>query len=327
MQLKALRKFVLGLALTTGLVVTACGESGSRSEFIYSSWTPPNAPNNTDGTVPLFAEIEAETNGTEDEITFRNFMSAQLLTAVTTLTGVRDGVAHGGFVSPSYFPAELKHHVTLAELQALTANGFAAAAANTETLLKHCPECLEEYDAQNIVPLGVYATTSFHLMCNFDLQSIDQLQGKRVAEGSTMFSRWARVLGMSRQALPPSEFQQALRRGTVDCVFAPKDWLVAFSIADSVDTIVNDTSHGVFPAAVMMAVNKDKWTSTTDISARACLRHSKDRCRSVIDVHLSLLTAIITACSHQKTGWLRFRSLTRSTRSSTTPRTECFQPQ
>ena len=254
---------MLWMLLFAFFALVACGEETARREFIYSSWTPPHAPNNRDGSAALFREIEAETRGTEDEIVFRNFMSGQLLSAVTTLTGVRDGVAHGGFVSPSYFPAELKHHVTLAELQALTGNGFAAAAAGTETLLQRCPQCLAEYDAQNAIPLGVYATTPFHLMCNFDLQSMEQLQGKRVAEGGTMFSRWARALGMSRQALPPSEFQQALQRRTVDCVFAPKDWLIAFSIADAVKTIVEDTSHGVFPAATMMTVNKNKWSALT----------------------------------------------------------------
>ncbi|MEM8986922.1 MAG: TRAP transporter substrate-binding protein DctP [Pseudomonadota bacterium] len=231
----------------------------------------------------MFEAIEAETQGTDDEISFRNFMSGQLLSAVTTLTGVRDGVAHGGFVSPSYFPAELKHHVTLAELQALTSNGFAAAAAGTETLLKHCPNCLSEYAEQNTIPLGVYATTQFHLMCNFNLQSMDQLQGRRVAEGSTMFSRWARELGMSRQALPPSEFQQALQRRTVDCVFAPKDWLVAFSIADSVKSIVNDTAHGVFPAAAMMTVNKDKWNALTDGQRKLLWTKQARALMSVVD--------------------------------------------
>lgn len=248
-----LRAFVAALAV---LAVPA-----SADTFKFSSWTPPPAPNNRLGTVPMFEKITAETAGTENEMKFENFMGGQLFNAFTTLAGIRDGVVDGGILVPGYNSAELKTHTTMGELQALAREGFAAAAAGTETLLKNCPDCLSEYGAMNALPLGVYATAPYHLMCNFELTSMDQLQGKRSAEGNPMFNRWAAKLGMSRQGLPPNEFQQALARGSVDCVFAPKDWLVAFSLADVVKTVVDDVSHGVFPAVVMMAVNTNTWNN------------------------------------------------------------------
>lgn len=234
------------------------------TEFTYSSWTPPPAPNNRLGTVPMFERIEAQLAGTEDAITFNNFMGAQLFNSATTLAGIRDGAVDGGILVAIYNAAELKTHVTMGETQALIPDGFVGAAAGTETLLLNCPDCLEEYAEQNVYPMGVYASTPYYLMCNSEINSLEDLRGKRSAEGNPMFNRWAAKLGMSRQSLPPPEFQQALQRGTVDCVFAPKDWLVAYSLSDVVVSIVDDVPHGAFAAVVMMAMNRDTWNNMTD---------------------------------------------------------------
>lgn len=268
-------------AFVAALAVVAI--PASAETFKYSAWTPPPAPNNRLGTVPMFEKITAETAGTENEMTFENFMGGQVFNAFTTLAGLRDGVVDGGILVPGYNSAELKTHTTMGELQALAKEGYAAAGAGTETLLLNCPECLEEYGAQNVMPMGVYATAPYHLMCNFDLTSMDQLQGKRSAEGNPMFNRWAASLGMSRQGLPPNEFQQALARGTVDCVFAPKDWLVAFSLADVVKTVVDDVSHGVFPAVVMMGVNKGTWDGMTPGRKEIFAREIPQAIMNVVD--------------------------------------------
>jgi TRAP-type C4-dicarboxylate transport system substrate-binding protein len=256
-------KKTASLALCAALVLGT--GPALATEFNYSSWTPPPAPNNRLGTVPMFERIQEQTAGTEDEITFNNFMGAQLFNSGTTLAGIRDGAVDGGILVPAYNSAELKTHVTLGEMQALIPDGFAGAAAGTETLLLNCPDCLAEYAEQNVYPMGVYASTPYYLMCNSEISSFEELQGKRSAEGNPMFNRWAAKLGMSRQSLAPPEFQQALQRGTVDCVFAAKDWLVAYSLADVVKTIVEDVPHGAFAAVVMMAMNTDTWDGMTEV--------------------------------------------------------------
>lgn len=262
---------IVATSVVTGLGMLLAALPVAAQQFTYSSWTPPPAPNNRLGTVPMFETITEELAGSPDAITFNNYMGGQLFSAFTTLPALRDGVVDGGIIVPSYNAAELRTHTALGELQALATEGYAAAAAGTETLLRNCPDCLAEYAGQNVYPLGVYATAPYHLMCNFEVTSMADLQGRRGAEGNPMFNRWAAALGMSRQSLPPNEFQQALQRGSVDCVFAPKDWLVAYSLADVVTSIVNDTSHGVFPAVVMMAVNRNSWDSKLSEAQREAI--------------------------------------------------------
>src|SRR3970040_711937 len=127
------------IAAALGASLLATSAYAQMKEFKYSSWTPPPAPNNRFGTVPMFQAIEKETKGTKDELTFKNFMGAQLFNNFTTLAGVRDGAVDGGVTVPVFNAGELKSHVTFADMQALTRDGYSAAAAGNETLLLNCP--------------------------------------------------------------------------------------------------------------------------------------------------------------------------------------------
>jgi TRAP-type C4-dicarboxylate transport system substrate-binding protein len=265
---------VLAAALGASLLATSA--YAQMKEFKYSSWTPPPAPNNRFGTVPMFAAIEKELKGTKDEIVFKNFMGAQLFNAATTLAGVRDGVVDAGVTVPVYNAGELKGHVTLAELQAALRDGYSAAAANTETLLLDCPQCLADYAKNNALILGVYSTSPYHMMCSFDVKSMDDLRGKKTASASPVFARFAHVLGMTRIALPPSELLQAMQRGTTDCMFGAKDWLNAFSLKDVVKTVIEDITLGTVPAVSMLTVNKNSWAKLSPRQREAFLRHMPD---------------------------------------------------
>ena len=276
-MLKKLAIAGLALAVLSGTA------SAQLKEFKYSSWTPPPAPNNRFGSVPYFEAVEKELKGTKDEISIKNYMGAQLFNAMTTLAGVRDGAVDAGVTVPVYNAAELKHHVTLGELQSLTRDGYSAAAANTEMLLRNCPECIEDYARNNALSLGVYSSAPYSMMCSFEVKSIDDLKAKKSAEGSPMFARFAAHLGMARLQLPPSEYLQALQRGTADCVFGPRDWLNAYSLKDVVKSIIDDTTLGVVPAVSIMTVNKTTWTSKlSDTQRKAFLKHYPDALMRVV---------------------------------------------
>lgn len=265
------------------LMLLSGAASAQLKEFKYSSWTPPPAPNNRFGSVPYFEAVEKELKGTKDEISIKNFMGGQLFNAVTTLQGVRDGAVDAGVTVPVYNAAELKSHITLSELQALTRDGYSAAAANSEMLLLNCKECVEDYSRNNALTLGVYASATYSLMCNFEIKSIDDLKGRKSAEGSQVFARFAAQLGMARMQLSPAEYLQALQRGTADCIFGPRDWLNAYSLKDVVKTVVDDVTFGVVPAVSIMTVNKNTWTTKlSDGQRKAFLKHYPDAIMRVV---------------------------------------------
>jgi TRAP-type C4-dicarboxylate transport system substrate-binding protein len=245
-------------------------------EFKYSSWTPPPAPNNRFGSIPYFEAIEKELKGTKDEITFKNFMGAQLFNAFTTLAGVRDGVVDAGVTVPVYNAGELKAHVTLGELQAPTRDGYAVAAASTETLLLNCPECAEDYKRNKSFSLGVYSSAPYRMMCNFDVKSMDDLKGKKTAEGNPMFARFSATLSMGRIQMGPADYLQALQRGTADCVFGPEDWLNAFSLKDAVKTVISDVELGMVPAVSIMTINLSSWAKLSEKQREVFIKHYPD---------------------------------------------------
>jgi TRAP-type C4-dicarboxylate transport system substrate-binding protein len=267
-------KRALLAAAATLLIATSA--TAQVKEFRYSSWTPPPAPNNRFGSIPYFQAIEKELKGTKDEITFKNYMGAQLFNAFTTLAGVRDGVVDAGVTVPVYNAGELKAHVTLAELQAPTRDGYSVAMASTETMLLNCPDCLADYKKNNSFSLGVYSSAPYFMMCNFDVKSIDDLKGKKSAEGNPMFARFSARLGMARIQMGPADYLQALQRGTADCVYGPKDWLNAFSLKDVVKTVINDTTLGTVPAVSIMTVNINSWSKLSAKQKEVFLKHYPD---------------------------------------------------
>lgn len=271
-------------ALTTTAVMTlwASPATAQLKEFRYSSWTPPPAPNNRFGTVPMFEAIEKELKGTPDELTIRNFMGGQLFNARTTLAGIRDGAVDAGVTVPVYNPGELKAHVTTGGLQQPTRDGYSAAAASSETLMMGCPECVEDYAKNNALTLGVYASAPYYLQCNFDVKSVNDFKGRKSAEGNPMFARFAAKLGMSGVQMGPADYLQALQRGTAECIFGPLDWLNAYSLKDVVKTVIMDEPLGVVPAVSMMTVNRNSWAKLSEGQRNAFLKHMPDAIMRVV---------------------------------------------
>ena len=270
------------LATAAAMTIWPSPSTAQVKEFRYSSWTPPPAPNNRFGTVPMFETIEKELKGTPDEMAIRNFMGAQLFNNRTTLAGIRDGAVDAGVTVPVFNPGELKAHVTLGELQAATRDGYSAAAASTETLLLNCPECLEDYGKNNSLLLGVYASAPYYLQCNFEIKTMDDLKGRKSAEGNPMFARFGAKLGMSGLQMGPADYLQALQRNTAECIFGPLDWLNAFSLKDVVKTVVMDIHQGVVPAVSMMTVNKSSWAKLSNGQRNAFLKHMPDAIMRVV---------------------------------------------
>jgi TRAP-type C4-dicarboxylate transport system substrate-binding protein len=243
--------------------------AATAADWRYSSWTPPLAPNNAYGSIPLIEALLKESKGT---FKVQNFMGAQLFNNITTLAGIRDGAVDAGVTVPVFNSAELKTHDTIADMQALTRDGFSAAMAGTEMVLLNCPECLAEYDRQNTITLGTYAGSNFHMMCNFEIKSVDDLKGKKVAGGSAMHARLAKALGQTRIQLGPGDYLQSLSNRQVDCAMGPREWLLTYGLKDAVKSVAQDQGFGAFFTVSLVTVNKNSWKKLTEQERALLLR-------------------------------------------------------
>jgi TRAP-type C4-dicarboxylate transport system substrate-binding protein len=91
------------------------------------------------------------------------------------------------------------------------------------------------------------------------MNKASDLKGKKLGDGSAVFARFAKKVGMSRIQMGIGDYLQAMQRGTVDCVVGPKEWLFALSLADVTKTIVNDVELGIFATVSLMTVNTNSW--------------------------------------------------------------------
>lgn len=258
--------------------------SSRAKEFKYFSYMEAKAIFMRFGMTSLFETIEKETKGTQDELTFTSVMSGRLPDAFTILGRIHDGAIDGGITIPIFNAGELKAHFTLNDLQALTRDGYSAAAASTETLLLNCPECLADYDKNNTMSLGVTAGAPYYLMCAFEAKTMDDLRGKKVAIGNPMFDRWAAALGMSGKS-GSIEYIRWFERGVVDCIFGQMSWLNFSSFKDVVKVVVEDVSHGVVPTYSLMTVNKKSWADLSENQRRIIVKHMPDTIMRIVRAH------------------------------------------
>ena len=276
---------VLASAIAAAVLATAT--SAGAIELKYSSWTPPLAPNNRAGTIPLFAAIEKETKGTPNEMTFKNFMGAQLFNSHTTLAGIRDGAVDGGVIVPQYTAAELKTQTMLGETQPFNRDGWSAAGASTEVLLLQCPQCAEDYDKNNALTLGVYAGSPFVLQCSFEPKSMADLKGRKMAGGNPANARWAASLGMSTIQMGPGDLLQALQRGTADCTFGPKEWLFGYGLKDAVKQVVDSQTFGTYAQVALMTLNKNSWGKLSSTQKGIVIKHMPATIARVVNTYLT----------------------------------------
>lgn len=267
------KRLALAVPLLAVLLGVAAGDphAAVAKEIRYNSFVPPSLPNNKDGVVPFFERVKKDTNG---EVTARFFLGGQLFSAAATLSGIRDGVIDAGFTTPVFTPADLKSMLVIMDLQPYTRDPLSAAAAAAETLLLNCPECLDEFEKNNAIPLGGHATTLYYMMCNTPVKSVDDFRGLKIRGAVGFMGRWFSEIGATAVNLTPADILQALQRKQIDCTVAPKDWLTAFSLVDALQNIITDVAHGVNHGLSLVTMNLKTWKSLKPEHRAVLLKHT-----------------------------------------------------
>ena len=189
-------------AAATLLASTALPTTASAEELRFAIGWPPNT--NASRSFETFGEVlSAETGG---ELTAKVY-PLSLLNFLESTTGVRDGIADLTTILLPYFLSEFPISNFGTELAALTdlvvedgdRVGIVYAGAYMEWAMLNCPECMDEFSKNNSVFLGGGSSTRYHLICNKEVNTLEQLQGARIRAGGAWWARWASAMGR-----PPS---------------------------------------------------------------------------------------------------------------------------
>jgi TRAP-type C4-dicarboxylate transport system substrate-binding protein len=220
--------------------------------------------------------------GYSDDTLSMKVYALSLLDASETSDGVRNGIADVGYLLTVYFPSMYPHTNLVnessmqltqfddAELKGKGALAFNAAMA--ELTFFNCPECLDEYAAQNQVYTGNAASSDYGLLCNTPVTNEAQLAGKRLRVAGSHWSRWSKHFGATPVSMTINDLLEALSQGVLDCTISSAPELVNLRLTEAVTDITMAVPGGVYAAASAASVNADVWRELTDDQRQAMLR-------------------------------------------------------
>lgn len=206
---------------------------------------------------------------------------AELLSLSETPEGLRDRIVDIGYVVTGYKPAEYSETNLGADLSMLMtagepikAPGAAMAGAMMEYVLLNCADCVAEYGTMNQVAFGITPTTSYALLCNTPVTTIDQLKGKRIRAGAANFGRWVESFGATKSTISGAETFDALSQHVVDCtVHAPSE-LIGTNFIEVVSDVTLGVPGGVFAGLATNNVNKDYWKELSEEDRATYIRET-----------------------------------------------------
>jgi len=267
----------------TTRTLTACMALGTLAspalaqDLTASTWLPQNYAHSKHAYTNMFERLS---EATDSELNAEIFFGGSLLPARTTLSGIGDGVADVGYVYAAYTPAELPIQTFLNNASFVSDDMWAVALAYTEYNYTNA-EAIAEWEAHNVILPGAHATPLYNILCNAEVITPEQAQGKRMRTAGASFSGLVDSLGATPVSVPIPDAYSGMQRGSLDCVIADPNTLVSFSFNEVV-TDVTTAPLGVVTGAIW-AFNKDSWGGLSE-EHKALMKD--EMARAIVRTHM-----------------------------------------
>jgi len=245
---KTLSVFAIGTA------VLGVNANAQAAQLSYGTYFKATHNIIKDAVKPYFDEITKKTNG---GITFKYLTDGSVVGAATTAKGVQQGLVDMGTVIPIYAASTLSMSELLSSLPLTKTNSLIGTAAISELFFLNCDECQPEWAAAKILPMAMYASATYHLMCAREVNSLEDMKGKRV-QGTGEHVALTVALGGLHVGLTATEIYTGISQGTLDCVIGTVAWLNTYGLKDVIKYVI-DVPVGVFLPVSQMNMNLGKW--------------------------------------------------------------------
>jgi TRAP-type transport system periplasmic protein len=268
--MKTLR--LIGLAGTTAMTLAA----PLQAQQLFSTWLEPNHVITRVAHVQWAQELAAATNGA---LNFEVFMGGALIPAQSTMQGVADGLAQGGFHTATYTPSDLPVANALADMGFITPDPFIMAFAYTDFMMNE-PVGFNDWRDNGVLFAGGYAVPEYSFICRRPVSTLADMQGLRVRMPGGGWARFGQAIGVVGVNVPSNEIYTAFDRGSVDCTASDTSHLTGGATLMEVTRGVTLLAMSPFYAGVTWAWNPDFWAELSpehrraifDTSARAMAR-------------------------------------------------------
>ena len=201
----------------------------------------------------------AKTKGSNVE--FQTFFSGALGSFNETFDLVSQGAANMGAVVTGYHPSQLKLFSATNAVPAIFADGRKAV-ETTQSLAGEVPEVQAELDANNLVPVIYRPLPAYRIMCTEPVQTLADLEGKKVRTYGAYIPRMFRALGAIPVDVALPEFYEALERGTIDCGYFTYALFNQYNIHE-VAPYISDLNFGAINGYTIFA-NRDWWQGLSE---------------------------------------------------------------
>lgn len=230
-------------------------------EISYASFLPPTYATLPQAMEPFFERVTKASNG---EITFKTFYGGAMGGPKDILDNISNNTVDSGGIVDAYIrsaiPTAAMYSLfgvsTESELDVL-----ALSAAVMEELFLNCPDCRKEFDQNNTILLSMTATAPYHIMCVPKVETLADLQGKKVRAVSTA-GALMKQMGAVPVAITVAEMYEAMQRGQADCTTGATSWLADYKLGEFVTSIV-DAPINAYISSGQLLMNLDTWKGLT----------------------------------------------------------------
>ena len=135
-------------AFASALAMALAATAAPAADYTYGSWVPASDYINAQALPEVFKRIDEATGG---EVKWHLIAGGQLAGGVETFAAVQDRLMDAGVAATNYVPNLLPSTATLYGLAVPGDDPVAAAGAANEVVMLHCPSCIKELKALNMV--------------------------------------------------------------------------------------------------------------------------------------------------------------------------------
>ena len=264
----ALRTLISASALVAAAAfIAGAPNSATAKELIYGSWSPQVTYTNRVLYPKIFKEIADETKG---EIKWKVVAGGQIVGPKDSFNAPGDGLVAAAFGIAIYQPNLVPALNTIYSTLVFEGDSTVGSPAAMETFYMDCPQCLAEFKKLNLVGIGGWTTTQYHLACREPITKVEQLKGLRIRGTGGPAQLWQLAGAVPISSTLP-ESLTLLQRGGLDCMHTTYGWLQTFSYGDFAK-FVTDYPMSMSGPAIGMMINRKVWDGFTDEQKKIHLR-------------------------------------------------------
>ena len=264
----ALRTLISASALVAAAAfIAGAPNSATAKELIYGSWSPQVTYTNRVLYPKIFKEIADETKGA---VQWKVVAGGQIVGPKDSFNAPGDGLVAAAFGIAIYQPNLVPALNTIYSTLVFEGDSTVGSPAAMETFYMDCPQCLAEFKKLNLVGIGGWTTTQYHLACREPITKVEQLKGLRIRGTGGPAQLWQLAGAVPISSTLP-ESLTLLQRGGLDCMHTTYGWLQTFSYGDFAK-FVTDYPMSMSGPAIGMMINRKVWDGFTDEQKKIHLR-------------------------------------------------------